>query len=140
MPYFFKIAESFKKKLRRFKKKFPSLKEDVIECLRNFEKYSGNSLGENNFKVRFKCRDLKRGKNKSFRIIIHIKNEKLIFPISIYFKSDRSAISKKEINDDLALTVAELEFSEKQQLFRTITLKNRHEETDTGHPMGREVW
>lgn len=114
MPYFFRIVENFKKKLKQFKKKFPSLKKDVIICLQNFEKYSGIPFGEGNYKVRLKCRDLKKGKSKSFRLIIHLHEERLIAPISIYFKSDKSTLSKQEINDDLAITIAELEKDEKQ--------------------------
>lgn len=109
MPYFFKIVESFKKQLKLFQKKFPSLKEDVIACVKNFEKYSGIPLGEGNYKVRLKCRNLKKGKNKSFRLIIHLHEERLIAPISIYFKSDKSTISKHEINRDLSMAIAELE-------------------------------
>lgn len=75
-----------------------------------FRKESAIALGHNNYKIRLRCSDLKRGKSKSFRLILHILEEdRLMVPISLYFKSNRENLSKKEIMLDLADAVRELE-------------------------------
>jgi len=110
MKYFYRIPECFKKNLKSLAKKFPHTKEDVIRALVQFEKETAVSLGKNNYKIRIKSSDLKKGKSNSLRMIIHVIEVKsLIIPIAIFFKSDRENISIKEINDMLEDALAELE-------------------------------
>ena len=107
--YKFKILECFKKQIKPHVKKFPKLKQDLLICLENFSQEYAISLGGNNYKIRLKSSDLQKGKNKSFRLIIHlIYDEDLIIPIAIYLKSQKINISKFEINQDLFNAINEL--------------------------------
>lgn len=109
MSYHFKILNCFKKQLKNYRKKFPSITNDVLFHLNNYEKEKATSLGLNNYKSRIKSSDLQKGKRSGFRMIIHIiKNDEILMPIAIYLKSDKENISKKEINSALKRAVQEL--------------------------------
>jgi mRNA-degrading endonuclease RelE of RelBE toxin-antitoxin system len=104
------ILPYFKKTLKPLIKKFPSLKEDVIILLENFDKKGCIKIQENLYKTRLKTAGLNKGKSNSFRIIIYtIQNHNTIIPIRIYFKSVRKSVSKKEINKDLEMILLELQ-------------------------------
>ena len=102
----------FKKQLKNQKKKFPNIKEDLLKSLRSFEKEKSVSLGSNNYKLRVKSSDIKRGSSKAFRLIIHfVETKDTILPFFIYFKGKKESASKKEINRKLAEALKE--FKEK---------------------------
>lgn len=109
MNYKVIIFNCFKKQLKKYIKKFPNIKNDLISNLNNFSKKNVISLWWWNYKFRLKSSDLKKWENKSFRIIIHlIEKNWLLLPISIYLKSDKENISKKEINQFLEETLKEI--------------------------------
>lgn len=96
--YQYFISKYFKKKAKKYLKKHRSLLTDLISCLKKFNINSSINLGDNTYKLRVASRDLKKGKSKSFRIIILlIKRKNLITPIALFFKGDRENISKAEI-------------------------------------------
>lgn len=90
-------------------KKYRHLKEAVVFCLQSFRKEQHAHLGHGLYKVRLRSKDLPKGKNKSFRLIVYIMEvEGFLVPITIYFKGDLADISKKEINDHLEMALVEL--------------------------------
>lgn len=103
------ILPTFKKSFKPLVKKFPSLKETVIDFLENFDKSKCIKIQDDLYKTRLKTKNLPKGKNKSFRIIVFIaqKNTFLI-PIKIYFKSEQENMSNKELNKDLGIILLEL--------------------------------
>lgn len=112
--YSFKILNCFKKQLKSLVKKFPSLKSDVIAALHSFHKETSISLGNNNYKIRILSSDLKRGKSKSFRLILHvIEIENLLLPIALYYKGEKGNISKKRIIDHVHTAFEEFENMDK---------------------------
>ena len=104
------ITEYFKKHLKAYLKKYRSLLEDVICALENFDHRTSISLGYGTYKVRIKSSDLNKGKSGGFRLIILILEvNQLITPIVIYFKGEKSDISKEEILFHAAFVQKELE-------------------------------
>jgi len=103
------ISSCFRKQLKSYAKKYRHLKNEVIAVLENFNKQQNVCLGNNVYKIRFKTKDIPKGKNKSFRLIILvIEIEKFIVPIVLYFKGNQDNISKKEINDRIETILFEL--------------------------------
>ena len=103
------ISSHFRKQLKSYAKKYRHLKNEVITVLENFNKRQNVHLGNNVYKIRLKTKDIPKGKNKSFRLIILIiEIEKFIAPIVLYFKGNQENISKKEINDKMEAILFEL--------------------------------
>ncbi|MFC1613304.1 type II toxin-antitoxin system RelE/ParE family toxin [Patescibacteria group bacterium] len=109
MSYKVVILPHFRRQFKLHIRKYRHLKKSVIEALENFNKNSHASLGNNLYKVRIKSDDLRKGKSKSFRLIILlIEKDGFLIPIMIYFKGDRDNIAKKELNEHLELILFEL--------------------------------
>jgi len=98
--------------LRQFKhlsKKFRTLKHDLIIALEKFDPDQHIHLGKDVYKVRLHSRSLTRGKSKSLRLIVLvIRQDSFLVPITIYFKGDQADISQKEVNDQLNIILLEL--------------------------------
>lgn len=109
MKYKILLPKCFKKQLKKYIKKFPNLTQDLIWNLENFSKEKSTSLWSLNYKIRLKSSNLNKWDNKSFRIIIHLHIENwILLPVSIYLKSEKENISKKEINKFLKEVLNEL--------------------------------
>ncbi len=108
------FSEHFKKEIKSYHKKYFHLIDDIYETLDGFDKRRVDSLGKSVYKIRLRSRDLGRGKNKSFRLIVFfLEIDQLLIPLTIYFKGDKVNIFLSEINYHLSLTIAELEMREK---------------------------
>lgn len=69
------------------------------QFLQNHNTQSSISLGKNLFKLDFSPDSFKKGKRKSYRLIIaFIEIEKVIIPIKIYKKSRTGNITKKKLS------------------------------------------
>ncbi len=94
----FIVSGKFKKIHKKYFKKYPFLKKDVVELLDNFTKDQGVSMGANFYKVRVSSEKFPYGKSKSFRLILYLYVEAdIVTPTNLYFKGDRDSISKSEI-------------------------------------------
>lgn len=103
------ILPHFKKQLKNLNKKYKNISNDLIKSLTNFNKQTSISLGNNIYKIRIKSSDIKKGKNKSFRLIIFvIELDKTIYPIAIYFKSNKTNITDIEIKYHLKCIIHEI--------------------------------
>lgn len=92
------IPHHFKKQLKPYLKKFRGLIDDIIRTLESFDQRQHAPLGASTYKVRLRSRDLLKGSNKSFRLIILLlESDNLLVPLALYFKSDQATISKEEI-------------------------------------------
>ena len=92
------LAPHFKKQIKSYIKKYPTLIGDIIFALENFDPRQQTALGEDVYKMRLRATDLPKGKSKSFRLIILLLHlERLLVPIALFLKSDRASISKSEI-------------------------------------------
>ena len=104
------ISAHFTKQLKDYLKKYRHLQKDLVKALENPESQNPIHLGKNVYKFRLKCRDIQRGKSKSFRVIFLIREEsRLIIPLAIYFKGDKEDVSDLELNVHLASTILELQ-------------------------------
>ncbi|MFQ5661794.1 MAG: hypothetical protein ACE5F2_00885 [Candidatus Paceibacteria bacterium] len=109
--YEYLILPHFKKQLKQLSKKYKHLKEEIIITLETFDRSQNQSLGNNLYKIRVKSKDIKRGKDKSFRLIVFIiEVQNYIVPIAVYYKGDRRDMTAKEINNHLEIIILESRF------------------------------
>lgn len=96
--YKYIVVKHFKKQLKPYAKKFINIISDVKRELIWFDKNRAVDLGNHIYKIRLSTVKLKRGKSKSFRLIIYIfESDYLITPIAIYIKNKQKNIKPKEI-------------------------------------------
>jgi hypothetical protein len=91
---------SFDKSVKKLLKKYPSIITDLkilkVELLKN--PTAGIALGQHCYKIRMTIASKKVGKSGGARVITFIRVEhKRIFLLDIYDKSDKDAISEKEL-------------------------------------------
>ena len=93
----------FDRQYKQLKKKYASLKEDLLLLERDLEKNPelGVNLGGNVRKVRIAIKSKGKGKSAGARVITYtilatIENQKILF-IAIFDKSEQDSISDDEI-------------------------------------------
>ena len=92
----------FIKNFKTLKKKYKSIKKDVLELVNELEKdpTMGIDLGKNTFKIRIKNSDNNKGKSAGYRVITYcINEENEIFLITIYSKSEKENILDFELKE-----------------------------------------
>lgn len=120
MAYKVVITSHFIKQLKPLVRKFRHLTSDVEKTLQRFDKSLGTPIGNYTYKrslqgrrpykIRLKSSDLKRGKSKSFRLIVFVvEYANILTPVVIYFKGERENVSKQEISYHLSKVIQELE-------------------------------
>ena len=94
----------FEKELKRLFKKYPSFKNDLAGLSKTLQENprQGESLGNNNYKIRISISSKGKGKSGGARVIthIHVKN-KIVYLISIYDKSEQENISDEQLQEKL---------------------------------------
>lgn len=93
-------TDPFDRKIKKLAKKHKSIKDDLGLLLQLLHENptSGSSLGLDCYKVRMAISSKGKGKSGGARIITYVLiDEKSIFLIDIYDKSDQSTISDKEL-------------------------------------------
>lgn len=104
------LLPHFKKELKPLVKKYPSLKDSLITMLDGFDLAKEVHLGNDLYKIRLATKEIKKGKSKSFRLIVlSISIGDFLVPVTVYFKGDKENISAAEINYHLEIIL--LEFS-----------------------------
>ncbi len=107
MSYEAYLTETFQKSIKFLKKKYPRVKDDISDTIRNLEDDPtiGDSIhGWNNeiWKIRTASSDIKKGKRGGFRSIYLWKpGDKIFYLLLAYFKGDKSDVSKIEIENIL---------------------------------------
>lgn len=93
----------FVSRFKKFKKKFPSLAEEIVE-LENMlltNPLQGESLGAGLYKIRLASKSKGAGKSGGFRVITYLikqlSNGYEIYLITIYDKSEESSVTKNEL-------------------------------------------
>ena len=91
-------SDKFKKEAKRLIKKFPSLKQELIELnyvLEN-EPELGTPLGNNTFKIRIAIKSKGKGKSGGARIITFLVTEnREVYLLTIYDKSEFDNLDDK---------------------------------------------
>ena len=104
MSYKIVLTDEFEREIKRLSKKHTSLRTDFSEFINSLceNPQQGTPIGNECFKVRLLIRSKGTGKSGGARVITCVKIlMNTVILISIYDKSERSAISNKEINDRL---------------------------------------
>jgi len=94
-------TEKFKKQAKKLLKKYPSLLQELtgFSELLSSNPESGIPLGNNCYKIRISIRSKGRGKRSGARIITFlVREERDIYLLTIYDKSEISNISDKQIS------------------------------------------
>jgi hypothetical protein len=90
----------FDKQVKKLAKKYPSLKNELIELTESLEKKpkQGKELGNNFYKIRLAIKSKGKGKSGGARVITYLKiTANTIYLASIYDKSEKSNITDKEL-------------------------------------------
>lgn len=102
MSYSIIAVPTFKKEAKKLSKKYNSLKLDLALL---FEKLQlnpeqGVPLGKNCFKIRVSISSKNKGKSGGARVITNfVVSKNSIYLLSIYDKSEKEALSDKELNE-----------------------------------------
>ena len=108
MSYKIEIIPRFEKDVKRLKKKFPKIKNDLTLLINKLyaNPKLGIHLGENIFKVRIPNSSIPTGKSGGFRVITYYKTNDTLYLITIYSKSEKENILteklKKIIQEELS--------------------------------------
>jgi len=100
MSYNVQFSENFKKEAKRLKKKFPSLKSELIYLVEQLEQTPtlGVPLGNGIFKIRLAIASKNKGKSGGARVMTFVKIENTsVLLFAIFDKSEKENISEKEI-------------------------------------------
>ena len=96
MKIFF--TKFFKSQLKKLKKKFPKVKDDLLDELESIDLDKGVHVGRSVYKVRIASSDQQKGKSGGFRSYIYLyKKEDLLVPLCIYSKGQQETITDNEL-------------------------------------------
>lgn len=102
MSYKIQTLSKFDKNLKALIKKYPSLKSEFIEFVKNLKEnpIQGTQITPNCYKIRISISSKGKGKSSGARIITNIIiSEETVYLLTIYDKSEKSSISDKELKE-----------------------------------------
>ena len=97
------ISPYFEARLKKLKKKFPFLKEEIVELINELieNPHLGTNLGANLYKIRVATKGKNSGKSGGFRVITFLIKKNVdgneINLITIYDKSEQDTITKEAL-------------------------------------------
>ena len=103
MSYEVHLTETFQKSIKALKKKYPRVKNDLLDEIKALEKdpLKGDPTpgwSKEIWKARAASSDVKKGKRGGFRLIYFWKaGETKVYLLVVYFKGEKTDITKKEI-------------------------------------------
>ncbi len=100
MSYSVETIPPFEKEFKKLYKKYPSLKNDLINLIGSLEinPTQGTSLGSNFYKIRLLITSKGKGKSAGARVITLVRKiNKKVFLSAIFDKSDQANISDAEL-------------------------------------------
>ena len=106
MNYKIEATGNFEKQLKRLAKKFPSLKQEFANLLKELEQNPelGKPIGSHCYKIRLSIASKGKGKSGGARVITHIQVIKTkIYLFSIYDKSEQSDITDNDLKSMINL-------------------------------------
>jgi len=94
MNYKIETIPRFEKDVKKLKKKFPKIKNDLVNFVNQLllNPKMGIDLGENIFKVRIPNSSIPTGKSGGFRIITYYKKDSVLYLVTIYSKTEQDNI------------------------------------------------
>ncbi len=100
MSFNVKSISVFERQAKRLIKKFPSLKKEIQELIKELMEVpeKGTSIGHNCYKIRLAIASKRKGKSGGARVITHvIFKDDTVYLLSIYDKSDIENLTDKDI-------------------------------------------
>ena len=100
MNFKVKTISVFERQAKRLMKKFPSLKKEIQELIKELkeEPEKGTSIGHNCYKIRIAIASKGKGKSGGARVITHlVLKDDTVYLLTIYNKSDIENLTDKEI-------------------------------------------
>ena len=101
MSYQVRTLGNFEREAKRLKKKFRSLKEEIIQLVVDLEvnPFQGVQMRDGFYKIRLGIKSKGKGKRGGARIITCVKViAETVYLVSIYDKSEQSDISDNELD------------------------------------------
>ncbi len=100
MNYNVRTIQPFDKQLKRYSKKYPSIKYELADLISQLEQNPelGTAIGHNCYKIRVAIASKGKGKSGGARIItcVVVKDAE-VYLLYIYDKSEQSSITDKEL-------------------------------------------
>ncbi len=107
MPTTVNLIHKFRRRLKRLKRKYPGVTQEVSKLVTDLEnnhrpgdKLSG--FGFDLYKVRLPNPSAQRGKSGGFRVVYYVQFADLIHLVTIYSKTDESDVSAYAVQAVLA--------------------------------------
>jgi hypothetical protein len=100
MSFNVKSISVFERQTKRLVKKYPSLKKEIQELIKELKEVpkKGTSIGNNCYKIRLAIASKGKGKSGGARVItLAIFKDNTVYLLSIYDKSEIANITDKEI-------------------------------------------
>ena len=84
----------FEKDVKKLKKKFPNIKNDLVKFIDELSTNTtlGINLGENIFKVKIPNSSIPTGKSGGFRIITYYQKDDVLYLVTMYSKTEKDTI------------------------------------------------
>ncbi len=104
---------SFLKELKRFCKKFPSLKNEILDLESSLcaDPHQGEPLTPGLYKIRLACKSKGKGKSGGFRVITYLLEESeigiKIYLVILYDKSEVSTIDNTVLTKYMTVYLSE---------------------------------
>src|SRR5215210_7596306 len=93
-------SDKFKREAKRLIKKFPSLKQELVDLNETLEKApeKGTALGNDTYKIRLAVKSKGKGKSGGARVITYVVTEnKEVYLLTIYDKSEFDSVDDKTL-------------------------------------------
>ena len=102
MNYSIISTSRFEKEIKRLVKKFPSLKSEFIELVKQLTNSpeTGDSLGNNCYKIRLAIASKGKGKRSGARVVTFVYNfNETVYLLTIYDKSEKADLKPNELSE-----------------------------------------
>ena len=100
MNYKVKSIDIFEKQAKRLIKKYPSLKNELLELVKHLKEnpQQGTAIGKSCYKIRIAIASKGKGKSGGARVITNfVVTDNTVYLLSIYDKSEQENLSDKEL-------------------------------------------
>lgn len=103
------FSNHFKRQLKRLMKKYPHVKEDLLNVIESFDATSKIHIGKSIYKIRIPSNDMQKGKSGGFRSYIYIYvRRSILLPLCIYPKSETESVTENELDYHFNATIKEV--------------------------------
>ncbi len=101
MSYKIKTIPQFEKDVKRLKKRFPKIKNDLTTLVNELYENPtiGTCLGDNIYKIRVANSSVPTGKSGGFRVITYYVEDEVLYLVNMYSKSSKENILKEKLKE-----------------------------------------